>query len=151
MLKLKAAYLKHFSLPLSQLPLFVSTHKKYNCQCDLSCSFCLPLALADNVLFFNSNKLRRRLRRVTIIRRCQFHTVRIHVVPKSIRSMLHSVICYWSYKIAEIIQSVESYNEKSYKSWVFLQLHSNTSRWHLYKWLIIHSTNSFKNADSFRN
>ncbi len=56
-LRNKTAYLKLLSL-LSPLPLF-SVHKKIKLlMCDLSCSFCLLLAYADDTLFLYSNVCR---------------------------------------------------------------------------------------------
>ncbi len=54
-LKHKTAYLKLSSLPLSPLPLFFSTQKLQLPKYDSSCSFCLPLAHANDVLFLYSN------------------------------------------------------------------------------------------------
>ncbi len=55
---------------------------------DLSCSICLPLAHADDVLFFYRN-----VRHVVRVNRCHHRTVYTHVVAKFIRSMSHSVTC----------------------------------------------------------
>ncbi len=54
-LKPKTAYFKLFPLPLLQLPLFFSTHKKYNNQTGIRHAVCIPLVHTDDVLFFHSN------------------------------------------------------------------------------------------------
>ncbi len=84
-LKHKTAYLKLLFLLLSPLPIFFSMQLL---KCDLSCSFCLPLAHADDILFFYRNACRS-LR----VNRCHHRTVYTHVVAKFIRSMSHSVTC----------------------------------------------------------
>ncbi len=53
-------------------------------KCDLSCSICLPLAHADDVLFFCSN-----VRRIVRVK----GAIIVHVVAKFIRSISHNVTC----------------------------------------------------------
>ncbi len=52
------------------------------------CAFCLPLADADDVLFYYCNVIA-----YESIKRCQHRTVYTHVIAKFIRSMSHSVKC----------------------------------------------------------
>ncbi len=106
-LKHKTAYLKLLSLPLLLLPLFFSMHKTSNCQSVIHHAFCLPLAHADEVLFFYSN-----VHRSVRLNRCPHLTVYMHVVPKFIRSMSHSVTCNDLIGLLKSC-SVEGFNIKS--------------------------------------
>ncbi len=67
---------------------FLSAHIKTTTAKVLSCSFCSPLAHADEVLFFYSN-----VHRSVRVNRCHHHTVYTHVVAKFIRYMPHRVTC----------------------------------------------------------
>lgn len=68
---------------------FFSTHIKRTIARAQLILFCLPLVHADDILFFYTN-LHRSLRFSIII---QSTYVILNVLPKFIRSMLHSVIC----------------------------------------------------------
>ncbi len=68
---------------------FLSAHIKIQLlKCELSWSFSLPLAHADDVLLFYSN-----VHCIVRVNRFHHRTVYTHVVAKFIRSMSHSVTC----------------------------------------------------------
>ncbi len=105
-LKQKTAYLKLISLPLHRFHFFSAHLKTTNAWVWLSCSFCLPQAHADDVLFFYSN-----VHRSIQVNRCHHRTVYIHVVVKFIRSMAHSVTCndlIGLIKLCRVSRAIES-------------------------------------------
>ncbi len=88
-IKHKTAYLlgKLLCLSLSPLPIFSAQIKTTTGKVWSIMLFCLPLAYADDILFYSN------MRCIVRVNRCLHCTVYTHVVAMFIRAMLHSVTC----------------------------------------------------------